>query len=1160
MTDRKYVVLNTSIQTGSNASQLLEDADGNVAAQIELRLPDNIFSPSEGGLKVDTVSMLTTKFRVSLSETPIASIPLDSDLSSETVKVSTCKLDVYPFVTKDDGTLEPYTKYKSQTKAFPFYKSHNIVFNFYTTSSTSTEKTLVYTVTGLANTYNYLFPKNSPFYPVLNSSGVLKKVATHCLNLAQSLNHTNAKIENDKMFLNGIGALEHLISDALANALLYASTSSQTTVDIDLASYDGAATLDPRPISDIPIEFEGTKWVIWKYVTQTDILDFNNVCGIHPKITINENSMTLSYDTAAFGSIIPVLWNTSFISNYDMPIQTTLDNFLAVFYQPPPKRIFKYGLADDGDDGYHFTIPEDISAAVFNIIGNKIMKETFPFLPWIKLSLPPTPEIARLFDVKIQQRTATAVNAIQKVTLNQTEDYVVRKYIGYTHGDTLPIANVELPDDGHYYYLYTFSVPLTSNTLPVSRYQQEMYWGNATETSTIVSIDQGEQLQRPISSYETVILPPVIDIISEETTATPAYPVGNTEIDTRVTYTEPILEGTNTYTNNELIFFFPNTEHPTVPVQFGATQTGNWDSSTIIKVFPCWDPDFIYRVPSGSSQFKKYVYIYSAEEYLLGRPNGTVNYTVDSLSSQKILEIQEAVVTEVSNLTIPDEVDYIPNIYDGEDLYMLDCSSVNLSIGEQEPMPEAQATKFQIDRTTTTRNDRILTDYRIFTSIEAGSPLNAMLAKYNNTVGFGAYQMAAYTPDDPWVLDDYTVISESAPFLIRFTKWRALDGGAQWIRNFWLMQKIGGSNSVAPYRLENIVFPNNAISTTETVLPPETETETTTSYSYDPSLTPGTVTTPYELIGTTRTSTVLSGTPEDVDVNEILKATGRIQLRARQTGHFNDHNVYVGFVDNENYRYTPEDDIPYINSFFKERWIPAEWAPLTVRPDIGSGLLDVHNYAYHYLVREMHRDDDDVMVYTDVVMIFMDDVTLDYSYNTEDDLLITTDPYAKINDAVNMEVQTYEQKEIVTSIVSNPENSSVGNLRLNFTWSNLPTVILSPIQSFVMLLSGMQVTQEIQPINIAQAAGSSLVSTVPIIENYYSLAQTLRDLHDELVVVKDSFNDAVTYKMKPSSGMERTLTFTVKYLTKDGRLHQLYIPKNGVFTLQLTFELSYYMV
>ena len=163
----------------------------------------------------------------------------------------------------------------------------------------------------------------------------------------------------------------------------------------------------------------------------------------------------------------------------------------------------------------------------------------------------------------------------------------------------------------------------------------------------------------------------------------------------------------------------------------------------------------------------------------------------------------------------------------------------------------------------------------------------------------------------------------------------------------------------------------------------------------------------------------------------------------------------------------------------------------------------------------------------------------------------------KIAKAACLTTNVYQSIE---TIIAEDEINGVGNLRLSFTWLNLPTVVLSPIQSFVMLLSGMQVTQEIQPINIAQAAGSSLVSSVPIIENYYSLAQTLRDLHDELVVIKDSFNDAVTYKMKPTSGMERTLTFTVKYLTKDGRLHQLYIPKNGVFTLQLTFELTYYMV
>ena len=1149
MTDRKYVVLNTSIQTGSNASQLLEDANGNVAAQIELRLPDNIFSPAEGGLKVDTVSMLTTKFRVSLSETPIASIPLDLDLSSETVKVSTCKLDVYPFVTTDDGSLEPYTKYKSQTKAFPFYKSHYIVFNFYTTTSTSTEKTLVYTVTGVANTYNYLFPKNSPFYPVLNSSGVLKKVATHCLNLAQSIGHTSVKIENDKMFLNGIGAIEHLISDALANALLYASTSSQTTVDIDLALYEGAASLDPRPISDEPIEFEGTNWVLWKYVAQTDILDFNNSHGIHPKITINENSMSLSYDTAAFNSIIPVLWNTSFISNYDMPIQTTLDNFLSVLYQPPPKRIFKYGLSNSGDDGYHFTIPEDISAAVFNIIGNKIMKETFPFLPWVRLSLPSTPEIARLFDEKIQERTENAINAIQRVTLNQSQNFTVFKCYGYTHGNTLPIADVELPDDGHFYYLYTFTVPATGIALPAVRSQQEMYWGNM-EPSTTVTLQENEQLQRQICPYQNVVAPPDIHILSEETTSTPAYPVGTTEINTRTSYTDPTQTGEVTYTDTDLIFFFANSAAPTVPVQFGATHTGNWNSSISIQVFPSWDPVFVYTVPSGSPSLIKYVYVYSAEEYFLGQPEAAADYTVVDLSSQKTTITQEAVVTEVADPSIPDDVDYIPNIYDGEDLYMLDCSSVNVDIAAQEPVLDNKG--FTITTNTTTE-EHYSVRYDQFYS-DNGTDLEATVNYYNYEMGI---QSGVFTIDPLYYTPTGGTVTPGSSMMIHYTiKAYSISDPEDvttecdyWaVRQMDFKQASGVVVSVSPHSYKTVPYSDVIISSITTVLPPSSPSTTTSvTKSYDPSLTPGTTVTPQELVNTYTgaeeiTSDPVEPYPEPFMLNKPVMLWNWDGTRMVATS--------VTMVESEIYNPSMPELHPLDE--FVQSGRPIYYQALPLRPDI-----DLETFS---LVKIYDNVDTTTTPGYRIVTQLNGYLLNDPGHPPDDEFINFTTldwQMVKIAKAACLTTNVYQSVE---TIVTEDVIDGTGNLRLSFTWLNLPTVVLSPIQSFVMLLSGMQVTQEIQPINIAQAAGSSLISSVPIIENYYSLAQTLRDLHDELVVIKDSFNDAVTYKMKPTSGMERTLTFTVKYLTKDGRLHQLYIPKNGVFTLQLTFELTYYMV
>lgn len=1151
MTDRKFVVLNTSIQTGSNASQLIEDASGNVAAQIELRLPDNIFAPSEGGLKVDTVSMLPTKFRVSLSETPIASIPLDMNLSSETVKVSTCKLDVYPFVTTDSGNLEPYARYGNETKAFPFYKSHFITFNFYTNTSTSTEKTLVYSVAGVANSYNYLFPKNSPFYPVLNSTGILNKVTTHCLNLAQNIGHTNVKIENEKMFLNGVGAIEHLISDALANALLYASTSSQTTVDIDLALYEGSASLNPRPISNEPIEFEETKWVLWKYVTHTDITAFNNSHGIHPQVTINENSMTLSYDTAAFDTIIPVLWNTSFISNYDMPVQTSLDNFLSVLYQPPPKRIFKYGLSNDEIEGYHFTIRPDISAAVFNIIGNRIMKETFPFLPWVKLSLPSLPEITRMFDEKIQNRTVNATNEIQKITLNHTTDFDVRKVYGYTYGMELPSTiSIELPNDGHFYYLYTFTVPITSTNLPSNRLQQRMYYGDTEMTPRIVTLQEDFQRQSPISSYEESLDPPDIEIISEETTATPTYPVGITEIDTRTSYTEPVQTQSETYYDGQV--FLACTNSPLlVPVGFGATHVGEW--LTRVKTFPFWEPAFTYQVPSDSPDTKKYVYLYSAEEYLIGYPTASITYTVDNLTSQKISVIQEALVTEIPDPDIPDEVECIPNIYDGEDLYLLDCSSVKVDIAAQEPVVEDKS--FTITTNTTTQEYYLQREDRIYSN--NGTDLVANENYYNHKMGIATgnftYNPLSYTPTG-------NVVTPGSSMMIHYTIKKYNISNPTDVEtqcDYWAISQMdfkqvdGEVVSITPYSVRTLPYTDVIISSSAVDLPPSSPTTTTTvTKSYDPSLTPGTTVTPQELIDRFTGSEQITSDPVEPYPQPFM-LNKQVVL-----WNWNGSQMVptsVTMIENEIYNPVWAETYP-LDAYIIPGGYPNTlyYQVLPLKPDIN---LETFSMVQIY----DHMDTESAPGYRIVTQLngyllndpagppndtFINFITMDWEM-------------VKIATATCLQTDVYQTVE---TIITEDENDGAGNLRLSFTWLNLPTVILSPIQSYVIVLSGMQVTQEIQPINIAQAAGSSLVSSVPIIENYYSLAQTLRDLHDELVVIKDSFTDAVTYKMKPSTGMERTLTFTVKYITKDGRLHQLYIPKNGVFTLQLTFELSYYMV
>jgi len=156
----------------------------------------------------------------------------------------------------------------------------------------------------------------------------------------------------------------------------------------------------------------------------------------------------------------------------------------------------------------------------------------------------------------------------------------------------------------------------------------------------------------------------------------------------------------------------------------------------------------------------------------------------------------------------------------------------------------------------------------------------------------------------------------------------------------------------------------------------------------------------------------------------------------------------------------------------------------------------------------------------------------------------------------------YSISHIITETIEyDPEEGAIdyeGNKRLTFSWNNLPMVVMSPIQSIVLTLQGMDVNQEYQPINASDFSGSALTSSIPVIENFYSLAQSLRDLHDELVIVKDSYSDTATYTLATTSGQERSITLSAKYITKDGKLHQIYIPPKGVFSLQLTFGISFY--
>ena len=128
-------------------------------------------------------------------------------------------------------------------------------------------------------------------------------------------------------------------------------------------------------------------------------------------------------------------------------------------------------------------------------------------------------------------------------------------------------------------------------------------------------------------------------------------------------------------------------------------------------------------------------------------------------------------------------------------------------------------------------------------------------------------------------------------------------------------------------------------------------------------------------------------------------------------------------------------------------------------------------------------------------------------------------------------------------------------LSVLYTWRNVPTILLSPVSSVVLLLDGIGVNPQILPVNMKQKQGSSLTTSIPVIENYFPLVTSIRDLHDDLVISRDAFANTALFTIPASSITERTLRFRAGYITKDGQLFDLFISPTGTFSIQLTLAL-----
>lgn len=1120
MIDREYVKLNTSIQTGSNSHELQTDEEGNVKAEIELLLPDNIYSIGNQAKKVDKVDMLTTKLRLSMENTPIAQIPLDEELSQNDTFISSCQMDVYPFSLTNDGQLKPQNLDQS---SFPYYKHQQISYFLRLYDARDASRTNLINwprYDCYANTPHYGFPEGSVFYPIMKKAGIIDTYEHHLMNLIIPKNHEKITDENGSVLIKSTGTLSQMFQDGLQNAMTYAACYSSIEIYVDLLYYEDESDIDPAwdPYPDTSNKVEVDIPGLFKYVCfdKMEVTTVANgaslLAAVKPEVDFNEQTFKIAYDTAPFKDTVPVVWNESYIDTYQAPQQLTLDVLKQnIATYPPPKRLYSYGVQmDELLRTYNFTIPETSNCGVMNIIGNEEMKNTFSFLPWIPY------DISQYITPKYFANTTTTI----------TEHKVQNIY-------NLLLKNVQSERYG-LKMIYTSSeydrLTMYRRTDPVTG-EIKRYWD--AEMFNFLQIQN-------ITSTQSYIEPSKVNRF-DTTTKLSSEPTFNSEHEETYTlsnsvppqYTETIPiseipEGSVFFAQGGVSVYFALGEKVTTPILTYNKTTGeigeidNVIYNSIKWFYPTLNPD--WEIPNDvtidGEAFDKIMWNgnHQSLQYL------TLFITTEPLQKmQRIVTYfhpyTETITTTETGTTLTEvmqQIEHIPNLNtENNKFYILDGTTSDISIGDQEVIDVSASGYYK--KTVYSQKEK-------YVASQEGTVVNPPeeitgVDKTTNPPTKTIYPLAVPTSGDYANTDirlEFESTSTDSTHVIPFEQrsneqWKAFTLGVQAVTDF---------NPATEYNCPDPVF---------VLAPDQPEDELISEEEgFDPSITPH-----------TDYSEVIIGQPEYISrqcTNSRPAAASGNWFRYTspaigQSGIYKParyESVYNISSQTSGTRLTPRANNS-TGDFLKPpnhiTWEPT--TALNTRKYTYTWYPSGHSYTSTIAGTE-------VRVYDDI--LWSQNIPL-YDYSAS--------------------LQRIDQR---TKTVYTTPVQYKGNVRLSFEWKNIPIVVLSPISSIVLQLTGMQLKQEIQPINInPDQRGSSLVTTIPVVENYYSLASTLRDLHDEIVIVKESFDDQATYNLSIRSGQERSLRVTAKYITKDGNLHQLYIPKNGVFSLQLVFLVTYYI-
>lgn len=147
------------------------------------------------------------------------------------------------------------------------------------------------------------------------------------------------------------------------------------------------------------------------------------------------------------------------------------------------------------------------------------------------------------------------------------------------------------------------------------------------------------------------------------------------------------------------------------------------------------------------------------------------------------------------------------------------------------------------------------------------------------------------------------------------------------------------------------------------------------------------------------------------------------------------------------------------------------------------------------------------------------------------------------------EEELYQDSDNSLVIHSKPATYKMDSLNL---------ISLVPVSAFVVMINGLTITPQTYPVNINPAnVSSAQITSVPIIEVYYPLWDSIDDLSTSMIVSKDAFTNAAPFVLTPDSLRERNLTFEVYYITTDGAMHILTIPPGTAINLQICYAVKY---